>query len=151
MKLMQSVDRKPTDQILQAGLDYLRHPGRKVATIGFSMGGQESLNATLNDPEEASATVMIYGSGVDKIDIKRLEKLKCPVLVITGGEDTGATQAAINFLSNMKEAKRPYEMHSSIRVRTTVMRSHSSVEERITTPRPSAQPGSSSKILLTVT
>jgi hypothetical protein len=38
--------------------------------------------------------------------------------VITGGEDTGATQAAINFLSNMKEAKRPYEMHSSIRVRT---------------------------------
>ena len=59
MKLMQSVDRKPTDQILQAGLDYLRQPGRKVATIGFSMGDQESLNATLNDPEEASATVMI--------------------------------------------------------------------------------------------
>ena len=51
-----------------------------------------------------SATVMIYGCGFDRIDIKRLEKLKGPVLVITGGEDTGATQAAINFLSNMKEA-----------------------------------------------
>lgn len=110
VKLMQSVDRKTTDQILQAGLDYLRQPGRKVATIGFSMGGQESLNANLNDPEAVSATVMIYGSGFDKIDIKRLEKLKSPVLVISGGEDTGATQAAINFLSNMKEAKRSYEM-----------------------------------------
>jgi carboxymethylenebutenolidase len=110
VKLMQSVDRKTTDQILQAGLDYLRQPGRNVATIGFSMGGQESLNANLNDPEAVSATVMIYGSGFDKIDIKRLERLQSPVLVITGGEDTGATQAAINFLSNMKEAKRPYEM-----------------------------------------
>ena len=30
--------------------------------------------------------------------------------MITGGEDAGATPAAINFLSKMKEAKRPYEM-----------------------------------------
>ena len=74
------------------------------------MGGEESLNANLNDPEALSATVMIFGSGFDEIGIKRLEKLESPVLVITGGEDTGATQAAINFLSNMKEAKRSYEM-----------------------------------------
>jgi dienelactone hydrolase len=53
---------------------------------------------------------MIYGSGFDKIDTQRLERLKGPVLVITGSEDAGATQAAINFLSSMKEAKRPYEM-----------------------------------------
>ncbi|PYV80235.1 MAG: hypothetical protein DMG93_19270, partial [Acidobacteria bacterium] len=64
----------------------------------------------LNDPEAVSATVMIYGFGFDKIDIKRLERLKSSVLVIAGGEDTGATQAAINFLSTMKEAKRPCEM-----------------------------------------
>ena len=110
VKLMQSLDRKATDKILQAGLDYLKQPGRKVATIGFSMGGQESLNANLNDPEAVSATVMIYGSGFDKIDARRLERLKSPVLVITGGEDAGATQAAINFLASMKEAKRPYEL-----------------------------------------
>jgi dipeptidyl aminopeptidase/acylaminoacyl peptidase len=53
---------------------------------------------------------MIYGSGFDKIDTKRLERLTSPVLVITGGEDAGATQAAINFLSSMKEATRSYEM-----------------------------------------
>jgi dienelactone hydrolase len=35
---------------LQAGVAYLKQLGRKLATIGFSMGGQESLNANLNDP-----------------------------------------------------------------------------------------------------
>jgi carboxymethylenebutenolidase len=110
VKLMQSLDRKSTDKILQAGLDYLKRPGRKLATLGFSMGGQESLNANLNDPGAVSATVMIYGSGFDKITPSRLERLQSPVLVVTGGEDADATQAAINFLSIMKEAKRSYEM-----------------------------------------
>ena len=107
---MQSLDRKTTDKILQTGLDYLKQPGRKLATLGFSMGGQESLIANLNNPDEVSATVMIYGSGFDKIESKRLEKLKSSVLVITGGEDAGATQAAINFFASVREAKRPYEM-----------------------------------------
>jgi carboxymethylenebutenolidase len=110
VRLMQSLDRRVTDKILQAGLDYLKQPGRKLATMGFSMGAQESLIANLNDPEAVSATVMIYGFGFEKIDTKRLERLKGHVLVIAGGEDIGATQAAINFLSTMKEAKRPCEM-----------------------------------------
>lgn len=110
LKLMQSLDRKTTDKILQAGLNYLKQPGRKVATMGFSMGGLESLNANLNDPEAVSASVIIYGSGFDKVDTKRLQRLTSPVLAITGSEDTVAVQAAINFLSNMKAIKRPYEM-----------------------------------------
>jgi dienelactone hydrolase len=67
---MQPLDRNATDKILQAGLDYLKQPGRKIATIGFSMGGQESLNAHLNDPKAVNASVMVYGSGFDKIDTK---------------------------------------------------------------------------------
>jgi carboxymethylenebutenolidase len=110
VKLIRSLDRETTDKILQAGIDYLKRPGRKLATMGFSMGAQESLNANLNDPEAVSATVMIYGSGFDKIDTKRLERLKSSVLVITGAEDSDAAKAAINFLSSMKEARRPYEM-----------------------------------------
>jgi carboxymethylenebutenolidase len=110
VKLMQSLDQTASNKILQAGLDYLKQPGRKLATIGFSMGGQESLNANLNDPEAVSASVIIYGFGFDKIDKKRLESLKSPVLVLAGGDDTGATQAAINFLSTMREAKRPCEI-----------------------------------------
>ncbi len=118
VKLMQSLDRKATDKILQAGLDYLKRPGRKLATIGFSMGAQESLNANLNDPEAVSATVMIYGFGFDKIDTKRLERQN--------------DRARCSF----------------IRVRTTVMRNHFSMKERITTPRPSAPHGCSWKIFL---
>lgn len=107
--LLEALDRKGIDSALKAELNYLKQPGRKLATIGFSMGGQESLNANLNDPDAVSATVMIYGFGYDKIDARRLERLKSPVLAITGGEDAGATQAAVNFLANMKEAKRQYE------------------------------------------
>lgn len=110
VKLMQSLNRTSSDKVLQTGLDYLKRPGRKVGTLGFSMGGQESLNANLNDPDAVSATVMIYGAGFDKIAPTRLEKLKSPVLVVTGAEDMGATQAAVNFLSSMKQARRPYEM-----------------------------------------
>jgi carboxymethylenebutenolidase len=110
VKLMQSLDRKTIDNILQAGLDYLKQPGRKLATIGFSMGALESLNATLNDPEAVSATVMIYGSGFDKLDSRSLARLRGPVLVIAGAEDSGATQSAINFFSNMRQVNRPYEM-----------------------------------------
>jgi dienelactone hydrolase len=110
VKLMQALDRKRTDRLLQRGLDFLTQPGRKVATIGFSMGGQESLNANLNDPDAVSATVIIYGFGFEKIDTRTLGKLKSPVLAITGSEDTGAVEAAIGFLPRMKSAKRPYEL-----------------------------------------
>jgi dienelactone hydrolase len=64
----------------------------------------------LNDPEAVSATVMIYGSGFDKLDSQRLARLRGPVLVIAGAEDSGAARAAINFLSNMRQVNRPYEM-----------------------------------------
>jgi dienelactone hydrolase len=109
-KLMESLDRKGVEKALQTGLDYLKRPGRKVATVGYSMGGQEALNANLNDPDAVSATVMIYGFGFDKIDPKRLETLKSPVLVITGGEDAGSVQAAFHFQASMKEAKQAFEL-----------------------------------------
>ena len=106
VKLVQSLDRKTTDRNLQAGLHALKATGRKLATVGFSMGGIESLNANLNDPEAVSATVIIYGFGFDKIENARLEKLKSPLFVITGSEDAGAVDAAVNFLPKMKEVKR---------------------------------------------
>ena len=105
------------------------------------MGGQESLIANLNDPDEVRATVMIYGVGFDKSESKRLEKLKSSVLVITGGEDAGATQAAINFLASMREAKRPYEM-LIYPGRTTVTPSHSLMAGRTTMRRQPVPPGS---------
>ena len=101
------------------------------------MGGQQSLNANLNDPEAVRASVIVYGSGFDKIDTKRLQRLKSPVPVIAGAEDSAAVQAASNFLSTMKEAKRSCEM-LVYPGGTTVTRNHFLTEERITTRRPSA-------------
>jgi carboxymethylenebutenolidase len=108
--LMQGLDPKLTDKVLQTGLDQLKRPGRRIATLGFSMGGQPSLLANLNDPDAVSATVIVYGFGFDKLETSRLERLKSPVLVISGAEDTGAVQAASGFLVNMKTAKRQCEM-----------------------------------------
>jgi len=149
IKLMQSLDRKATDKILQAGLDYLKQPGRKLATIGFSMGGLESLRANLNDPKAVSASVIIYGFGFDKIDTKQLDKLKSPVLVIAGSEDTGATQAAIDF-SPARKQQNKYAKLFIYPGADHVTRNHSSMKERITTQKLSVLPGSSSKIFLRV-
>jgi carboxymethylenebutenolidase len=110
VKLMESMDRNTVAAALQVGLNYLKQPGRKLATIGFSMGGREALNANLNDPDAVSATVMVYGFGFDAIETKQLQKLEGPVLVISGAEDNGALDAAIHFLSNMKDAKRACEL-----------------------------------------
>ena len=108
--LMQSLDQEAACRVMQRALDYLKRPGRKIATIGFSMGGYQSLNANLNDPDAVSATVIVYGFGFDKINQARLATLKSPVLVITGAEDTGAVQAGLDFVPNMRQAKRPYEL-----------------------------------------
>jgi dienelactone hydrolase len=110
IKLMNGLDRKMTDAVLQTGLDQLKKPGRKIATFGFSMGGQESLLANLNDPDAVSATIIVYGFGFDKLEPARLEKLKSPVLVISGSEDTGAVQAATRFSANMQTAGRQCEV-----------------------------------------
>ena len=110
VKLMQSLDRKEADRALRTALDQLKEPGRKIATLGFSMGGQESLFANLNDPDAVSATAIVYGSGFDKLETARLERLKSPVLVISGSEDTGAVETASGFLAKMRTAKRQCEM-----------------------------------------
>lgn len=101
--LMEKKDRRETDRILKAGIDYLKRPGRKLATIGFSAGGVDAMNANLMDPDLFSATVIIYGGGYDKIEKDRLEKLRSPVLAITGALDEWPVQAALNFFAVEKD------------------------------------------------
>ena len=110
VKLMQALERRATDKALQTGLDHLKRPGRTIATLGFSMGGQESLLANLNDPDAVSATAIVYGFGFDKLETSRLGRLKSPVLVISGAKDSGAVETANGFLANMKAADRQCEM-----------------------------------------
>jgi carboxymethylenebutenolidase len=101
--LMRSKDSTETAHILEAGIDYLKRPGRKLASIGFSAGGIDAMNAALMEPETFSATVVVYGGGYDKIEKTNLDKLKSSVLAITGALDNWPLQAAVNFLLNEKE------------------------------------------------
>jgi len=65
------------------------------------MGGLESLNANLNDPESVEGTVIIYGGRFDKLDAETLMQLGSPVLTITGSEDGWSLPASTKFLNNM--------------------------------------------------
>ncbi len=101
--LMQAKDRKETDRILKDGIAYLKRPGRDLATIGFSAGGVDAMNANLMDPESFKGTVIVYGGGYDQIDKSGIDKLKSPVLAITGALDEWPVQAALNFFANEKD------------------------------------------------
>jgi len=78
----------------------LKRPGRKLFAIGFSAGGVDAMNATLTEPDLFSGTIIVYGGGYDKIKRSKLDKLKSPLLLISGTEDKWATDAALNFLIN---------------------------------------------------
>jgi len=101
--LLGSKDSAETVHILQAGINYLKKPGRKLVAIGYSAGGIDAMNATLLEPELFGATIIVYGGGYDKIEHGRLEKLNNPVLAITGSLDEWAFRAGINFLSDEKD------------------------------------------------
>jgi carboxymethylenebutenolidase len=100
--LMQAKDSAETAQILKAGINYLKRPGRKQAAIGFSAGGIDAMNAALMEPELFSGTIIVYGGGYDKIEKARLDKLKNPVFAITGSLDSWPVEAALNFFSAQK-------------------------------------------------
>ena len=105
--LMQSKDSAETAYILNAGIHFLKKPGRKLAAIGFSAGGVDAMKATLMAPELFCATIIVYGGGYDQIEQSKLDHLNNPVLAITGSLDGWPLQAGINFLA--KEKNKSFE------------------------------------------
>ncbi|HET7003164.1 MAG TPA: dienelactone hydrolase family protein [Puia sp.] len=101
--LMQAKDRKETDMILNDAIRYLKRPGRKLATIGFSAGGIDAVYANLMDPTLFSGTVVIYAGDYDKIEKAKIENLKSPLLAITGSLDKWAVESALHFLTSEKD------------------------------------------------
>jgi carboxymethylenebutenolidase len=70
---------------IDAAINYLSRPNRKIATMGFSMGAPYALEANLQRPEDISATVLFYGEM--ERDPSRLQSLESPVLVLMGSGD----------------------------------------------------------------
>lgn len=112
-KLMKGKDEKWGDQVEEAGLEWLKKNGggAKLATIGWCMGGGESLKASLNDPKDVSATVIYYGMPVD--DVAKLKQLKGPVLGIFAKQDGWITPAKVEaFDKQLTDAGVKHEIHS---------------------------------------
>jgi carboxymethylenebutenolidase len=107
--LMNSKDSVETANILRGGIHYLEKPGRKLAAIGFSAGGIDAINAALLEPDLFKATIIVYGGNYDKIEKANFEKLKSPVLAITGSLDKWPLDAALNFLASEKDKE--FQLH----------------------------------------
>ena len=85
--LMSKKDEQWGDAVEEAGLAWLKSNagGAKVATLGWCMGGGESLKTSLNDPKDVAATVMYYGLPVTEVE--RLKTLRGPLLGIWANQD----------------------------------------------------------------
>src|ERR1041384_6712715 len=83
----------------------------KVATIGWCMGGGESLKASLNDPKDVNATIIHYGMPVT--DVSKLKTLRGPLLGIWANKDGWITPDKVAaFDKALTEAGVKHEFHS---------------------------------------
>ena len=111
--LMGAKDEKWGDAVEEAGLEWLKSqaPGKKIATIGWCMGGGESLNSSLHDPKDVAATVIYYGMPVT--DVAKLKTLNGPVLGLYAKKDGWITPEKVaEFDKALTEAGVKHDFHS---------------------------------------
>jgi len=109
--LMKAVDQDAANRKLKAALTHLKKKGVSVATIGWCFGGGQSLQATLQAPEDVSATVIYYGMPV--MDVDKLKTIQGPVLGIYAAQDGWITPEKVAaFQKAMLDAGKSLEVHS---------------------------------------
>jgi carboxymethylenebutenolidase len=100
-----SLDQAAADAKYRAAIATLKAPGRKLATMGFGLGGLQALRASLAQPNEVRATVMYQASVIT--DPLILNNLKSPVLGIYAKQDASIPADAIKtFEDAMKRASK---------------------------------------------
>ena len=112
-KLMGALEEKASTEIEVAGIDWLAQalPGKKIATLGWCMGGGQSLNASLASRGKVSATVIYYGLPVT--DVSVLKRLQGPVLGIWAKRDGWITPEKVAaFDLALKDAGIKHEFRS---------------------------------------
>jgi len=110
-RLIKSVDQKRANRKLKAAIDWLRASGRRLATLGWCFGGGQSLQATLQAPNEIAGTIIYYGQPVLNVD--RLRTLQGPVLGLYAKQDGWITPDVVkSFQQAMREAGKMLEVHS---------------------------------------
>jgi carboxymethylenebutenolidase len=81
--------------------------GRKVAAVGFCMGGGLAGMLAARDPQ-LGAAVIYYGQPPSAEAIARIT---CPVLGLFGRDDERLVTQLPAFEQAMKQADKPYELH----------------------------------------
>src|SRR5438105_3128530 len=108
-KLMNGVDMALAQQKIDAAIARLTSRPRKLAIIGFSMGGKPALETALRH-KEIVATAVWYGETIN--DAARLKNLSGPVLYLVGSRDgPAAAQNAAAFSKAADEAGGAAEVH----------------------------------------
>jgi carboxymethylenebutenolidase len=112
-KLMQGLDAAYAASVEKAGVAWLKQQlhGKKLATLGWCMGGGQSLLASLGSPQDVAATVMYYGLPVT--DVAQLKTLRGPLLGIWAKKDGWITPAKVEaFDKALTEAGVKHSFHS---------------------------------------
>jgi len=108
-EMMRSLDQEIADSKLSTAIAYLKE-GRKLASLGWSFGGRQALQAALLEPEAVVASVMFYCRML--IDVEQLQQLGGPVLVIYSETEKTWPEKMDRFNAAMTEAGQSVESHS---------------------------------------
>jgi carboxymethylenebutenolidase len=112
-KLMGQLDKAWAAKVERAGIEWLKAeaPKHKLATIGWCMGGGQSLGASLASASDVSATVIYYGMPV--MDPAQLAALKGgAVLGLFAKKDGWITPDKVDtFDKALTQAGVPHEIH----------------------------------------
>ncbi|MES9943455.1 MAG: dienelactone hydrolase family protein [Candidatus Thiodiazotropha sp.] len=106
-EMMRNIDQPRAERKLQAAIDYLHRPGRRIATFGCSFGGKQSMQASLLRPDKVSATLVAYCRM--ETDVARLKRLSGPVLAIYAQQERNWPQKQEDFEAAMKAAGKETE------------------------------------------
>jgi carboxymethylenebutenolidase len=106
--LMKALDAQAASHRIDAALQALAAPRRKLAVFGFSMGASQALAAAAAHPRVA-ATVLWYGETPSNTET--LRALSGPVLLVAGSKDGDAVAQAVAFSEVMDRAGRAAEIY----------------------------------------
>ncbi|TVY07895.1 dienelactone hydrolase family protein [Paenibacillus cremeus] len=111
-KLMFQRDMKGYLQKITEAATFLREQeptsrGRRVASVGFCLGGGLSAQLACHDPELAGA-VIFYGSAPGA---EQLQTIACPIIGFYGGKDARITDAVPAFSEAMSAAGKSFVPH----------------------------------------
>lgn len=109
-ELMRNLDQDMADSKILAALDELKQGGRKVTTLGWSLGGRQAMLAALLDPETVSSTILFYCRMVTDADT--LQDLGGPVLAIYASQERTWPEKMEKFSAAMEASGKSVENHT---------------------------------------